>query len=172
MADKTDAESFRALMRNYPQGVSVVIADAGEGPRGVTVSSFVSISLTPPLVLIAVSHASQSHPLIDRASCFAINVLSDEQGALSEHFARPDLGSEEQFQAVCVRRGIRGTPWIEGCLAYVECGVVERVAQADHTLFIARVEHSELHLESGRPLVFYSGDYWGLGSVVYGRQQH
>lgn len=149
-----------------------MIADAGEGPRGVTVSSFVSISLTPPLVLISVSHASQSHPLIDSASCFTLNVLSDGQGALSEHFARPDLSSEEQFQAVRVRRGNRGTPWIEGCLAHLDCDVVDRVAQADHTLFIARVEHAELHQESGRPLVFYSGDYWGLGSVVYSRRQH
>ena len=156
-------------MRNYPQGVVVVVADAGEGPRGVTVSSFVSISLTPPLVLISISHASQSHLLIDRAYCFTINVLSDQQGALSEHFARPDLSSEEQFQSVSVHRGSRSTPWIEGCLAYLDCGVVDRIIQADHTLFIARVEHSELHLESGRPLVFYSGDYWGLGSVVYNR---
>ena len=147
-----------------------MIADAGEGPRGVTVSSFVSISLTPPLVLIAISRASQSHVLIDSASFFTLNVLSDGQGALSEHFAHPELSSEEQFQAVRVRRGNRGVPWIEGCLAYLDCDVVDRVAQADHTLFIAQVEHSEISLESGRPLVFYNGDYWGLGSVVHSRQ--
>ena len=147
----------------------MVVADAGSGPRGVTVSSFISISLTPPMVLISISHASQSHPLIDRASCFTVSVLSDEQGALSEHFARPDLSSEQQFETVPIRQGTRNTPWIEGCLAHLDCSVVERIAQSDHTLFIARVEHSELRLESGRPLVFYSGEYWGLGSVVYSR---
>lgn len=158
-------------MRKYPQGVSVVVADAGEGPRGITVSSLVSISLAPPLVLISISHASQILALLESSSSFAVSVLSEDQGALSEHFARADLASAEQFLEVPIRKGRLGLPWIEGCVANLDCGIVERIVQSDHTLFVARVHHSEVHGKGGRPLVFFSGDYWGIGSLVYDRQR-
>jgi flavin reductase (DIM6/NTAB) family NADH-FMN oxidoreductase RutF len=162
-------DSLRDVMRNFPQGVSVVVANAGEGPRGITVSSLVSISLDPPLVLISISHASQILSLLESSPSFAVSVLSDEQGALSEHFARADLSSVEQFQNLSLREGSLGLPWIEGCLASMDCDIVERIPQSDHTLYVARVLHSQVHKSGGRPLIFYSGDYWGIGSVVYDR---
>ena len=147
----------------------MVIADAGRGPRGITVSSFVSISLEPPLVLISISHASQILPLLEKSSSFSVSVLSDEQGALSEHFATADLGSKEQFATVPHRKGSLGIPWIEGCLANLDCDIVDQIVQSDHTLFVARVQHSEVHPNGGRPLIFFSGDYWGIGSIVFDR---
>jgi flavin reductase (DIM6/NTAB) family NADH-FMN oxidoreductase RutF len=162
-------DSLRDVMRSFPQGVSVVVADAGDGPRGITVSSLVSISLDPPLVLVSISHTSQILPLLESSPSFAVSVLSDEQGALSEHFARADLSSQEQFRSLPIQEGSLGLPWIRGSLASMDCDIIERIPQSDHTLFVAKVLHSQVHKSGGRPLIFYSGDYWGIGSVVYGR---
>jgi flavin reductase (DIM6/NTAB) family NADH-FMN oxidoreductase RutF len=125
--------------------------------------------LEPPLVLISISHASQILSLLESSPSFAVSVLSDEQGAISEHFARADLSSQEQFQSLAVQEGSLGLPWIQGCLANMDCDIVERIPQSDHTLFVARARHSRVQSKGGRPLIFYSGDYWGIGSVVYDR---
>ena len=90
--------SLRDVMRTFPQGVVVVTAEGDEGPRGITVSSFTSVSLTPPLVLICVMKEARAHAAIAKGK-FTINVLSDTQGALSDHFASPNLSSSEQFES-------------------------------------------------------------------------
>ncbi len=151
-------------MRTFPQGVVVVTAMGSEGPRGITVSSFISLSLDPPRVLVSILKESKAHGAIDRGR-FAVSILADDQGALSDHFARPNLSSEEQFRDVVVEGE---PPRLEGCLSYLDCRVVERVPAADHTLFIGEVERAELGRE-GKPLVFLSKQYWGLGSTVHQR---
>jgi flavin reductase (DIM6/NTAB) family NADH-FMN oxidoreductase RutF len=148
-------------MRMFPQGVTVVTAEGEEGPRGITVSSFASVSLTPPLVLISIMKQSRAHPAIDRGH-FVVNVLAEDQGAVSDHFASPNLSSDEQFKAY-------EHPQLAGCLAYLHCKVVERVSVSDHTLFIGEVEEAALGQTDKKPLVFFSRDYWGLDSRVFDR---
>jgi len=157
--------TLREVMRTFPQGVVVVTAMGSEGPRGITVSSFISLSLAPPRVLVSVMKESSAHEAIDRGR-FAVSVLADDQGALSDHFARPNLSSDEQFRNVVVEGE---PPRLEGCLSYLDCRVVERVSASDHTLFIGEVERAELGRE-GKPLVFFSRQYWGLGSMVHKRE--
>ncbi len=156
--------SLRDVMRTFPQGVVVVTAMGKDGPRGITVSSFLSLSLTPPLVLISIATTSQAHDAIGDGR-FVVNVLGEDQGKLSDHFALPNLTSEDQFS----RLQAQGTPPVlAGCLGYLYCRVVERVTHADHTLFVGEVDKSELGKE-GKPLVFFSRQYWGLGTTVYQR---
>lgn len=156
--------SLRDVMRTFPQGVVIVTAEGSDGMRGITVSSFLSVSLTPPLVLVSVMTQARAHDAID-AGRFVVNVLSDAQGALSDHFATPNLTTEQQFESVVTR----GTPpRIEGCLGYLECKVTERVPVADHTLFVGEVERADLGKE-GRPLVFQARQYWSLDAVVHDR---
>lgn len=156
--------SLRDVMRTFPQGVVVVTAAGDDGPRGITVSSFTSVSLAPPTVLVCILKESRAHPAIEKGR-FVVNVLAETQGWLSEHFAHPNLSSEEQFGGL----GSEGSPPVlKGCLGYLHCRVVERWAQADHTVFIGEVERAEMGIE-GRPLVFYSRQYWGLGSMIYQR---
>jgi flavin reductase (DIM6/NTAB) family NADH-FMN oxidoreductase RutF len=164
-----DGQRLREVMRHYPQGVSVVTADSGNGPRGITISSFLSVSLSPPLVLVSISCESEAHPVLEGASTFSVNVLAEDQGKISEHFARSGLSSAEQFRACANRRSRRGSVWIENCLAYLDCDIVGAMTRADHTLFIGRVEESVLNRKEARPLVFYAGSYWAVGSVVHGR---
>lgn len=156
--------SLRDVMRTFPQGVVVVTAVGKDGPRGITVSSFISLTLTPPLVLISINTTSQAHDAIGQGR-FVVNVLAEDQGKLSDHFALPNLTSDDQFSRV----ESEGTPPVlAGCLGYLHCRVVERVTHADHTLFMGEVEESRLGKE-GRPLVFFSRQYWGLGTKVYQR---
>lgn len=156
--------TLREVMRTFPQGVVVVTATGDEGPRGITVSSFISLSLSPPRVLVSIWKESRAHEAIDRGR-FVVNVLAEDQGALSDHFARPSLTSDEQFRDVAAAGA---PPKLSGCLSYLDCRVVERVPASDHTLFIGEVEGAEMGRD-GKPLVFYSREYWGLGSTVHKR---
>jgi flavin reductase (DIM6/NTAB) family NADH-FMN oxidoreductase RutF len=168
---KTEDVSLRDVMRTFPQGVVVVTASGDEGPRGITVSSFLSVSLTPPLVLVAIHNQARAHAAIDRGT-FLVNVLGEHQGAVSDHFATPKLSSEEQFQGEGSGRKIHGLRAIDGCLGYLACKVVGRVEQGDHTMFIGEVEHAELGEDRDRkPLVFFSRAYWGLGDTVHDRDR-
>lgn len=162
MSESSGEVTLRDVMRTFPQGVVVVTAEGKDGPRGITVSSFTSVSLTPPLVLICIMRESQAHDPIDQGR-FVVNVLSEEQGKLSDHFATPNLSSEDQFKNV----GHRGLH-LDGCLGALTCRVVERISQGTHTLFIGEVESSELG-EEGKPLIFCGRQYWGLGDNVHSR---
>ena len=155
---------LREVMRTFPQGVVVVTAMGSEGPRGITVSSFLSLCLAPPRVLVSIAKSSRAHDAIARGR-FAVSVLAEDQGALSDHFARPNLTSEEQFHGVAVEGD---PPRITGSLSYLDCRVVEEVPASDHTLFIGEVETASVARE-GKPLVFFSRQYFGLGSVTHRR---
>lgn len=156
--------TLRDAMRTFPQGVVVVTAMGSDGPRGITVSSFLSLSLTPPRVLVSINKESRAYEAIDQGR-FAVSILAEDQGSVSDHFARPKLTSVEQFQGVAVEGD---PPRLSGCLSYLECRVVDRIPASDHTLFIGEVERAELGRE-GKPLVFFSRQYWGLGSTVHKR---
>ncbi len=164
-----DGEALRSVMRVFPQGVVVVTAVRPDGEqRGITVSSFMSVSLKPPVVLICILKEARAHEAIDKGNSFAVNILGDDQGGLSDHFAKPDLSSEEQFGDIEHEDRSGAPSLIKGCLGYVDCDVVQRIEQADHTLFVGEVQGGEV-LKEGRPLVFYSRGYWGLGEEAYKR---
>ena len=164
-----DGEALRSVMRVFPQGVVVVTAaPPGGEERGITVSSFTSVSLKPPLVLICILKEAQAHEAIDKANAFAVNILGDDQGAISDHFAKPNLTTEEQFSKFEHEDRAGAPSLIKGCLGYLDCNVVHRLEQADHTLFLGEVQGGKV-LKEGRPLVFYSRGYWGLGEEVHKR---
>ena len=169
MAQAMEGEALRTVMRVFPQGVVVVTAapPAGE-QRGITVSSFMSVSLKPSLVLICILKEASAHEAIDQANAFAVNILGEDQGAISDHFAKPNLTSEEQFGEIEYEDRGSAPSLIKGCLGYLDCKVVDRVEQADHTLFVGEVQDGKV-LREGRPLVFYSRGYWGLGKEVHKR---
>ena len=161
--------SLRDIMRVFPQGVVVVTARDSEGPRGITVSSFMSISLSPPLVTVCIMNEARAHAPI-KSGRFLVNVLAEDQGPVSDHFATPNLSSEEQFDRFPAGPPIGGSELssIEGALGYLSCKVVDEIVLSDHTLFIGEVEHAQAGREA-KPLVFCSREYWGLGSTVHDR---
>lgn len=151
-----DPLSFRRIVGRFATGVTVVTTGSPDDPHGITVNSFTSVSLEPPLVLVCVDHRRESHERIRRAGRFAVNVLSAEQQVLSEYFARQRAALPEG--ALRLSAGRTGLPLIEGALAHLECRVVATFPGGDHSIFVAEVEHAAAG-EGHAPLIFFEGRY-------------
>ena len=159
-----DTETLRRVLGCFVTGVTVVtVRDTGGVAHGFTASSFTSVSLDPPLVLVCVGHEVERVDVYRRCSEFAINVLGDSQRALSDRFAaeRPD-----RFAGVRWREGLRGVPILEGCIASLECASWRRIEAGDHMILVGRVLRCED--SDGRPLAYWRGSYRSLPPVSAG----
>ena len=150
---------LRRVLGRFATGVTVVTTGSVDDPHGMTVNSFTSVSLDPPLVLICVDHRRASHERIRRAGRFAVSVLSAEQQPLSEYFARQRAALADG--ALKLFAGRTGLPLIEGALAHLECRVVATFPGGDHSIFVGEVEHAAVG-EGGSPLIFFEGRYHRL----------
>ena len=162
MAVSTDG--FRSVLRRWASGVSIVTTrrtDRG-GVLGITVSSFCSLSLKPPLVLVCIDHEARSHRSIAARGCFAVNLLRDEQSGLSERAAGRRGVRGAWLAGVACRAGRTGAPVLEDCLAWLDCSLVDRHEGGDHTIYVGRVEAAGG--AAGRPLLWYESDYHALGA--------
>jgi len=151
-----DAEmtrSYRNALGSFPTGVTVVTAHTDAGPVGLTVNSFASVSLDPPLVLWSPAKSSSRHALLVPARHFAIHVLSDEQQELSNRFIRGGEG----FAGLHWERNAEGVPVIPGTLARFECEQKLVHDVGDHSLVIGRV--LRVGMTNGEPLCFSSGEF-------------
>lgn len=161
VAARFDAREFRNALGTFPTGVAVVTTRAPSGAFvGLTINSFSSLSLEPPLVLWALQLASPSLGAFDRARHFAVNILAEEQVELSRRFASQ---VPNKFSDLEVHAGLEGLPLIAGCAARLECRAAARHNGGDHVLFIGQVERFEYDARK-RPLVFYAGRYHAAGS--------
>lgn len=152
-----DSRSFRKTLGCFASGVTVVTTltpGAGE-PVGVTVSAFSSLSLDPPLVLFCLGNSTSSMDAFKAFGHFAINILSERQRDLSIRFASR---SADKWQGVPTTTWTSGVPILSGCLANLECSLVNIVDGGDHQIFIGKVEKLK-HQEGGSPLVYFRGTY-------------
>lgn len=149
---------FRRVLGHVPTGVSVVATMTQAGPAGMTVGSFTSISLDPPLVGFFATTTSRSLSQILRAGQFAANVLADSQSATSRAFA----ASRSRFDDVSWDLSANGMPHLAGALAWVDCTVQSAIEMGDHTAVVAAVDSLEAVQQGGRPLVFFRGAYCHL----------
>jgi flavin reductase (DIM6/NTAB) family NADH-FMN oxidoreductase RutF len=151
---------FRKALGLFPTGVAIVTAIAKGGERfGITVSSFNSVSLSPPLVLFSVARSANSFPLIANALSYAINVLGENQTALSTRFARPG----DKWAGLTPVDGFTGLPLIPGALVSFECEPYASYDGGDHLIFVGRVVSiRRADTAGGKPLVFCHGMYHGL----------
>lgn len=146
--------SLREVMSAYPTGVTIVAGrDADGSPYGLTVNSFTSVSLDPPLILVCIGHTSTSHARLITAPAFTVNVLAADQGELAYRFAtEPSEGRFDDFDWSPARSG---APIIEGVAGWLECSAHEIVRGGDHSIVLGRVERSVV---TDRPvLVFHRG---------------
>jgi flavin reductase len=153
-------EELRRLLRNLPAAVAVVTVDV-EGERlGLTVASFVSLSLDPPLVGVAVSRHAALHELLRGADAFAINVLAGRQEHLAQHFARgvPPIGL---WEGISTRPGASGAPLVEDAFGWIECRLRDEHATGDHTFFVGDVIAAQLG-EPSEPLLYLRQGYTSL----------
>ena len=150
-----EAAQFRQLMGRFATGVSVVTArGAGGHPAGMTASSVASVSLDPPLLLVAVDRQNDMHDALLAAADFAINILAADQEAMARRFAAVEAN---RFDGVGYREGRRGVPLIDGALAHIECAKHAAVPSGDHTVFFGLVTGGEV--SERRPLLYSRGGY-------------
>ena len=133
------------------------------GVHGMTANAFASVSLDPPLVLVCVDHTTRTHAHLHARKRFGINVLGENQRAISEYYARPerDLEHAEAKAGARFDRTKHGTPMLHGALAYLECRLHSAEVAGDHTIFIAEVE--DVVVRDGEPLLFFRGKYRKVG---------
>ncbi len=153
-----DERAFRDVMGRFASGVTVVTTVANDGaPVGVTVSSFSSVSLKPPLVLWSLGLRAPSLPVFRGAGRFAVNILPGTQRHLCEQFARP---SPDKFSGVAYRRDSNGLPLLDGAVAQIICSTWRRYPGGDHEIFVGRVQ--ALRAWDHDPLVIYRGSLSSL----------
>jgi flavin reductase (DIM6/NTAB) family NADH-FMN oxidoreductase RutF len=153
-------EDMRQAMRRWSTGVAVVTLRAGEELRGVTVNSFTSVSLEPPLVMICLDRRARTHDLLLASRRYCINILAADQQVLSDRFAGRRPGEHGRFDDCSQRQSPAGLPMLDSCLAWLDCRLVDLHPAGDHTIFIGLVTHAE-HAD-GTPLLYHGGQYRAL----------
>lgn len=154
-AERFDRRDFRRALGQFATGVTVVSTRAKDGrPVGITVNSFSSVSLDPPLVLWSLSRQASSFADFVGASHFAVNVLAAHQHHLSRQFSTP---MPDKFAGVEYTRATVGCPILKGTIAHFVCRNVRQYDGGDHVIFLGEVE--EYQWNEGEPLVFHSGRY-------------
>ncbi|GAA0596857.1 flavin reductase family protein [Caenispirillum bisanense] len=149
-----DTRDFRRALGQFATGVCIVTArDQAGHPTGLTVNSFASVSLEPPLVLWSLARSSSVFAAFDAAPHFAVNVLAADQLDLSNRFASPG----ERFTGLEWEEGHHGLPLLRGCLANFECTVAARHEGGDHIIFIGEVARYDAR--PGEPLLYSGGRY-------------
>ncbi|MBW3643287.1 MAG: flavin reductase family protein [Actinobacteria bacterium] len=149
------AARFRSVLGHFPTGVAVITATASSGPVGLSVNSFTAVSLDPPLVAFCADRRSGSWAAMRRGGAFCVNVLAEDQEAVSRVFA---TRGADKFEGIGWSPAPSGSPRLHGALAWIDCTIEAVHDGGDHEICVGRV--GELDVEPGDgPLVFYRGGY-------------
>jgi flavin reductase (DIM6/NTAB) family NADH-FMN oxidoreductase RutF len=152
-------DEFRSALSRFASGVTVVSTKDATGTlHGITVSSFCSVSLQPPMVLICIEKMTTSHHAFEESGVFVVNVLSESQAWLSEKFADP---LRDKFEGIHYREGLEGVPVLNESLASLECRITFSYHGGDHSIFVGQVER--VTVADGAPLLYFRGGYGTLG---------
>jgi len=152
-------DEFRNVLGHFATGVTVVTTlDADGRPVGLTASSFTSVSLDPPLILVCVDNKAQCYGALRNAGCFAIHILHTDQEQLSRRFATTRI--ENKFEGVEHTVSSHRVPVLKDAHAHLECTTVGMHEAGDHTIFVGRVESASAG--AGHPLLYYRGRYGRL----------
>lgn len=152
-----DQAWYRQVLRHFPTGVVIVTAMSDSGPAGLSVGSFMSVSLDPQLVAVLPAKTSTSWPKIAAASSFCINILAASQQELCRRFA---VSGGDKFAGVPWRAAPSGAPILDGALAWIDCEHERSVEAGDHLIVLGQVR--VLDIDTGQtpaPLIFFQGGY-------------
>jgi flavin reductase (DIM6/NTAB) family NADH-FMN oxidoreductase RutF len=150
--------NLRDALGDFATGVTVVTARGADGtPAGVTINSFASVSLEPPLVLWSLGLQSPALAVFESCSHYAVNVLAADQSDFSQRFSQSD---SDRFAGLELIVGAGDTPLLPGCCAWFECRNELRYPGGDHLILVGQVE--SFGREEKPPLVFHGGRYRSL----------
>lgn len=157
-----DTRALRDAFGCFATGITVVttVDDRGE-KYGVTANSFTSLSLEPPLCLFCLDNKALSFDAFQESRHFAVNVLAQEQEALSSNFARSNV---DKWNGVAYETWTTGAPILPGCVANLECDVEATHEGGDHVIIVGRVREMAYRDGNCRPLLYYKGRYNALSA--------
>jgi flavin reductase (DIM6/NTAB) family NADH-FMN oxidoreductase RutF len=156
-----DSEKLRHAMRAWTTGVTVITATHDGKQYGMTVNSFTSISLEPPLVSVALKKLTHTHELVEKSGEFAVTILAADQKEYSDRFAGKHPEIKDRFEGVPTETLSINAPLLKGGLAYFNCRVVNAIPVGENTLFVAEVIAAQGE-GTGEPLVYHNRVYWKL----------
>ena len=149
-----DDARFRLAMSHFASGVTIVTTSHDGKPFGMTVASFASLSLHPPLVLVCIERSVKTHDAIATAGKFGVSILSSAQADISSKFASRN---DDKFGGVELVPGEMDVPLIAGALTAIECRVYDQLPGGDHSIFIGEV--LKIHTTEGDPLLYFRSGY-------------
>ena len=160
------SQEFRRVLGHYPTGVCAITAKSPDGPIGMIVGSFTSVSLDPPLVAFMPDRKSATWPKIEATGRFCVNVLSDQQ----RHVCR-SLSSKaaNKFEFVPCQTSPAGLPIPDGTIAWIDCRLFAVHEAGDHYIVVGRVETLDAQY-THPPLLFFLGGYGSFSSAVADRE--
>lgn len=149
-----DSKLQRTIMGHFATGVTVVTTDGAAGGHGLTANAVASLSLDPPLVLVAVDKRAATLEYLHRNGCFAVNILSSDQESISRRFATP---GPKDFTGLNIITASTGAPILSDAIAYLDCRVHAVLPGGDHEIFLGEIVAGECR--GGDPLLYYAGGY-------------
>jgi flavin reductase (DIM6/NTAB) family NADH-FMN oxidoreductase RutF len=163
-AETVDARSFRQALGAFPTGVCLVTTINREGKReGMTINSFASVSLEPPLILWSIRDDARSAEAFLSSQSFNLSVLGADQRELALHFAKPAADKFERYESE-FDQGTNLCPRLKAAVATFECSVYSRHQEGDHSVLLGRVE--EFSRSDDAPLLFHSGQMGSLWDLA------
>lgn len=151
-------DDLRTAMRRWTTGVTIVSAADGEIRHGMTVSTFTSVSLEPPLVLVSLERVARTHALVERTGAFGVVILSLDQQDISDRFAGRQTEDTDRFIGLATQTLITGAPLLADHLACFDCRVHTSFVVGTHTIFIGEVVAFDIN-EEPPPLVYFDRAY-------------
>jgi flavin reductase (DIM6/NTAB) family NADH-FMN oxidoreductase RutF len=171
-----DPENLRAVMRHWATGVAILTSRYEEFAHGMTVNSFSSVALDPPLVLASIEKNVRTHSLIHISGVFAMSFLHEGQEWISNRFAGRDTENTDRFEGIETYTAVTGSPILADNIGHLDCKLVAAQAFGTHTIFIAEVVHAgggtaspvfgdatSPDVATVKPLLYFNRDYRHLG---------
>ncbi len=155
------AEELVKVMRNIPFPVTVMTTAAGDEQRGITIGSFTSLSMDPPLISFNLDRNSRAHDLFSDASHFVVHIPGPDEQELCRHFAQPDLSGDEQFEEYEYQPNAHGIPVLKGNSAVIHCKKFRQIAAGDHSIIIGEVLEIERNREEAA-ILYMDGKFRSL----------
>jgi flavin reductase (DIM6/NTAB) family NADH-FMN oxidoreductase RutF len=151
-------QDFKEALRHFASGVTIITTQDETGAiHGMTATAFSSLSLTPPLVLVAVAHNTRCHRMIAATGRFGVSVLYDHQADLSRHF-----GGQALDRASSPFHMLDGVPVITDAMITLTCSLKDAIEGGDHTIFVGHVAAAVT--APGEPLIYFGGKYRHLAT--------
>jgi len=151
-----DNQEFKNALKMWASGVAVVTANSDQGEQGMTVTSFTSVSMDPPQVLVCVNGEAETGAIISSGDSFAVNVLSAAQEQVSNEFAGGS-SMEERFKNVAWKKGSLGLPVFNDALVSMECTLVQKIKAGSHWIIIGEIQNTKVN--EADPVLYFNSGY-------------